>query len=722
MKRFNLTRERQLILIVDGLSRITSKHRLVCLSLLLLSIFCPRLYANTGPILQLVSSSGGGLCTFRIIPDSSYGNPPPAMIGEQETVHWSFFIEWGDGMYDTLIACNPEIRGCSGVKSPIRIYQNGRLDDTFTHQYHQGGSYEVILKSTPVKGSTNEPPEYRKTIHAGNFSSRQVPTNFINSSNRGAIQIYSRRKYAQAKDIATIIVMYRNPTNNPRNADIELEIPPGTRVLNSGLARNYILGSPPVTNLEPTVDSRKIYWSEVLAPDEEHAVFLDLLPVCNSCDINPSTEDSTYEFSVTLSWNEDQLTTAQHLSSMFIGESSLRTYEPSRERNFQWDENPFLPVYAGKDVSKIKIRIKRSRDPNEIVFSPNEIDPGKQLNQLRCRMSFENLGDGEVRDYVAVIPILAKEIFDIASIRNLTYSPRFCGDSIPELPEYTQNLYRHLFYTPEEADALEHGHSKLSLYPHWYLIRKLNPPCNGQDQNYGPSCGYVLTEKGTEGSSGAILFEVKVDSSYDFKPGEIISTKLAVLFDGNLTYADRPGRLVVKRPKRRLPFGFGLKLGGDQSALENPILRQFEGWHAGVSFKSPIRTKLRFLSNSLFWQVEGLIHQHHFVLPDSSLSFRNCMLDFPLQLRIVPNIFGLRVISISAGYIPSLTLSTTLMEKGLDFASYQHACFVDFTLGNIVKRRGISFGGRWINYLRNDSSAISLQNYRTWQLYIHYNI
>ncbi len=105
-------------------------------------------------------------------------------------------------------------------------------------------------------------------------------------------------------------------------------------------------------------------------------------------------------------------------------------------------------------------------------------------------------------------------------------------------------------------------------------------------------------------------------------------------------------------------------------------------------------------------------------------------ISMPWEVRLVPDIWGLRIFSISWGYNPRILLNPTYTIRGaeLDVPSesfedrYQHSFFFDFAIGNILWKYGLSAGLRYHTFRESKSSLVNMDNYRMYQVYLHLNL
>lgn len=491
--------------------------------------------------------------------------------------------------------------------------------------------------------------------------------------------------------------------------------------------------------------------------------------VGDTADGNSTTFTPTpaFVFQVSMSWPPTALEATTYGAGAARGSSGFRNILGGGK---DVEIPTASPISASLDDNTLGFL--SARDPNNVEVWPKQLYKGEQKSRIRVRVNFTNEGNGPAK-VVKVVPYVD------GRLDSNTLISRGLGPTFFRYQRNNDSFVSRQFCYAEHGKDIRFGNincttpgtngEPISCIPQFYLdhlddfpqYRELpdvfawtiSNKCSGLSGVLNP----VTSEENVFGTSdGYIEYSVVTDSTHKFKIGEKIPLYADVYMDRDSLRTDFDFHLPIVRRPFRIPKGFGIRGGIDQFTTDNsiwkvfndPFFKNIEGWNAGITWKWRLPNLIpadwqRFANynglfptsyQSLYFQAEALFHQKKLInnvspilIPNSIDYYASSFLEFPLQLRFVPDLAGFRFLSFSGGYSPTLLLSAKPegLETRLPFNGlgdrFQQAYFFDLAIGNIVWPYGLSLGLRYQDYF-NSNGPLNMEGYKFFQLYLHLNL
>ena len=595
---------------------------------------------------------------------------------ERHLHQWKIFWELGDG-----------------------TFRSGQSTDTIVHSYRTPGGRKIRTRATPIKTKNEEPPAEARALDINVPTGNPAVTNSnFDSTETTILKADAHWNALRLRDTVTTYVTYRNLDQITRPGRIDVVMPPGLKFV-------AFRPHPDTSDFENLAfEDGLLSWEFELDPlgAEEHTLFVDVV-----IEEEGVGEDSTIQFIGNLYWtdqDEPEENTVEYLFRYVVGAVNV-------DGN---NDVPTLPGTASRraDASDdYSMRVNRSRDPNRISVIPETIFPGKKSHSFEYTIDFQNLGDAPA-EHVRLLSFLSSDLDTNTLFDAHDWHPQKIGTEDVKFAELKNETSTDL---PCIIPAPTPVH-----FPEWQLCKPI-------------SINYLLRGTGEfddidsiqeAATKGFLKYRISTVNR-KFKVGERIPAFALIVMDGDELMTDTIYTEVVR--KRGLPPGFGIKGGINQPNITGATTNSPRGWHAGITykFKFPFTASLpSTFQDAIYIQPELLIQRQNFILPTNQ-SYKSWDLSLPLQARVVPNFGGYRLVGVSVGYVPALTLGATNEGTKVEFNNFgdrfSQGFFYDVAVGNILWKYGLSLGFRQ-HFGQKINMPAGAITYNLTQIYLHFNL
>lgn len=595
---------------------------------------------------------------------------------ERHLHQWKIFWELGDG-----------------------TFQSGQSTDTIVHSYRSGGGRKIRTRSIPIKSRNEEPPAEARVLDLNIPVGNPAVTNSnFDSTETSILKADAHWNALRLRDTVTTYITYRNLDQITRPGRMEVIMPTGLK---------FVAFRPH----PDTVSFENISFSDGLLSwefeldslgTEEHTLFVDIV-----IEKEGVGEDSIIQFISNLYWTDQddpEENSIEYLVRYVIGAVNV-------DGN---NDIPTLPGTASRraDASDdYSMRVNKSRDPNRISVIPKTILAGKNAHSLAYTIDFQNLGDAPA-EHVRLLSFLSNDLDTTTLFDVHDWHPQKIENENVKFTEL-KNI------TSTDLPCISPAPTPVH-FPEWQLCKPIN-------------INYLL--RGTRefddidsiqeaATKGYLKYNISTVNR-KFKSGEKIPAFALIVMDGDELMTDTIYTEVVR--KKGLPPGFGIKAGMNQPNITGAITNSPRGWHAGITykFKFPFASGLpSAFQDAIYIQPELLIQRQNFILPTNQ-SYKSWDLSLPLQARVVPNLGGFRLLAVSGGYVPALTLRATNEGTKVEFNNFgdrfSQAFFYDIAVGNILWKYGLSLGFRQ-HFGHRIEMPTGPVEYTLTQIYLHFNL